>query len=81
MVKIAKITEAGWRAYLDDCATWPLDAQLQMEILAHVGGETDVEQLIDLAEQLEERFGSTEAALAAVRSGKVGFKVEGATDH
>jgi hypothetical protein len=72
----AKLTKAGRQAHQVGLDGIDMDSQLLMEILSRVGGESDMEQLIDLAEELEEQFGSTEGALQALKSGKVSFEVE-----
>lgn len=50
-----------------------LDQALIMEILAKVK-HVELENILDLMEELEAHFGSTENAIAAVKSGAVGFK-------
>jgi hypothetical protein len=67
------ITVSAVRPPLAEDNLSPL-AKLMAGIVAAVS-ELDQENLFDLADQLVLRFGSVEAALAAVEAGDVRFKV------
>jgi hypothetical protein len=75
MGNVIKVSKAGLEAFKIGLDGVSLEAQLMMEIIVRVS-EIDSEQLIDLAEELEERFGSTEEALLAIKWGLVGFEEE-----
>jgi hypothetical protein len=45
------------------------DAALMLEILGRVGQSIEMGNLLDLAEEPEAKFGSTEDAIAAIKSG------------
>jgi hypothetical protein len=72
MRKLATLTKRGKQTLRSGMDGMSAEDQLTLEVMAKIG-EVEMENLLDVLVELVEHYGSDEAALVAVKSGKVGF--------
>jgi hypothetical protein len=67
---VVKMTEKGWRAYREGINDAPISAQLMMELFA-LAQDVAWDDMFSLMSQVEDKYGSAEAAVAACKRGEV----------